>query len=182
MTGDVTVLGLKSDTCVLADIGMDVPHGRVVTIPADRAVRSKDLYRGINQGYLFRLSIPAAANPALNVLQAEAQSLRERVAQLEAENKTLRERLAQAEARAPLDGKLDAILAALQSGRSLPGALPSLAKEVAEPLVVEVAPPPFIPSKIQRDDMRGHVMTETAEGAGDVSSAAAKLREMRRGQ
>jgi hypothetical protein len=182
MTGDVSVVGLKPDTCVLGDIGMDVPHGRVVVVPADKALRSKDLYRSINQGYLFRLQAGPPPALSMNPLLPEVQSLRDRVQQLEEENRALREKLVRAEARVPQDSKLDAILHLLQAS---PGAatrsdtLPSPA--LTE--VVDFAAPTFIPSKIRPDDMQAHIQTETSTASGgDVSGAAARLRELRRGQ
>ena len=182
MTGDVPVVGMKPDTCILADIGTDVPHGRLVVIPADKALRSRDLYRAINQGFLFRLNPGPPPPPmAMNPMLLEVQALREQVAKLEELNRVLQEKLLVAEAHIPNQDKLDTILALLQSapvamGRAATDTIPSPAPEV-----VDFVPPPFIPSRIRSDSMQGRIQTETATGSGDVASATAKLRDLRRG-
>lgn len=182
MTGDVTVLGLKPDTCILADIGMDVPHGRVVVVPADRALRSRDLNLSINQGFLFRLNTGLPGVLTANPLLPEVQALRERVQQLEGENHTLREKLSLIDVGSTQQAKLDAILALLQAAPMARGPILAASPGVVLPGVVEEAPPPFIPSKIRSDDLQPHIQTETIEGDASVSNAAARLREMRRSQ
>jgi len=182
MIGDVTVLGLKPDTCILADIGMDVPHGRVIVVPADRAMRSRDLNLAINQGFLFRLNNGLPNTLTANPLLPEVQALRERVQQLENENHTLRGKLSLVEESVPQQAKLDAILTLLQTAPAVRGPVLAASPAIALPGVVEEAPPPFIPSKIRSDGLQPHIQTEKTEGDADVSSAAARLREMRRSQ
>jgi hypothetical protein len=55
MTGDVTVYGLTMGHCYIEDISVLVPHNTVVTIPAEQAYRSKDLWRAISQRRIFQL-------------------------------------------------------------------------------------------------------------------------------
>ena len=190
MIGDVHVVGLKPDTCLLVDIGMDVPHGQIVTIPAERALESKDLNRAINQRWLFKLHPGPLPDPlAPSPLMQEVVSLRNQVRSLEEENRILRDRLAVFEAQSYPHDKIDAILSLLQSvplhgtkqEAHKPDTIPS--PENPESGIVEIPPPPFIPSKIRSDDMRAFIQTDISSGnSGDITEAANRLREMRRNQ
>jgi hypothetical protein len=51
---DVVVTHVRTGTWLIEDIGVDVPNGVIITIPADRALHSKDLWRAIAQRVLFR--------------------------------------------------------------------------------------------------------------------------------
>lgn len=84
----------------LADIGMDVPYGREVIIPAEKAARSRDLYKAISQKQIFQL--PAQPGPQHvaplghvkdDLLQERNQFLEQRCKHLDEENKQLREAL-----------------------------------------------------------------------------------------
>lgn len=186
MIGDITVLGIHPTVCVLADIGMGISHGTTVVIPAEQATRSRDLWRAISQKYLFQLkSGVLTPNTSLNPLQTENAELRERVRLLEEENHVLRE--AQRLVGKEEHGKLDAILTLLQGAsqgtpRSILGTAPSLVSVPAEAHVevVEIEPPPFIPSKIRSDEpMHVRVQTEKEASEGSVTEAASRLRELR---
>ncbi len=186
MIGDITVLGLHPTVCILADIGMDVSHGSTVVIPAEKAARSRDLWRCISQKYLFQIkagvSIP---NTLPNPLQAENTELRERVRYLEEENRILRE--ARKATESNQHGKLDAILALLQRSpermpldirEGAPSPVSAPAKTEVE--VVEIEPPPFIPSKIRSEEpLEGRVRTERENSEGTVTEATNRLRELR---
>jgi hypothetical protein len=144
MSGDMRVIGLVHGTHVLEDIGMDVPYGVTVYIPADKAMRSKDLHRAISTRCIFPL--PSAGMPAssahkaqedvfqerIRVLEGEIQHLRSENLRLRIEGDTLRaekDRLGTAPLRdaSVSEQKLDAILAALQKGALPRGAVPSTA-------------------------------------------------------
>lgn len=182
MTGDVTVLGLHPVSCHLEDIAMDVPHGTSVVIPADKAARSKDLWRAVSQRLLFRLDngLTIIQNGAPNPLTSEITMLRERIRALEEENRTLRAELAHQDAAS--QGKLDAILSMLQKGPALRMEIPS--EGTVRPMasgVVEVAPPPYIPSQIRSEvPLDAHVQAETGSSeATNVSEATSELRRFR---
>lgn len=177
-------MGLKFGSCLIADIGVDVPHGQLVNIPADRAMQSKDLYRALSQRYITRFT--GGANPLL----PEVTALRARVQALEEENRSLREQIAARPIKvAPVtphaeplaQDKLDTILALLQQ-RPVQTPLSYGASPLA--VVTDLAPPPFIPSKIRPEEMPSeHIQTESySSEAGSVTGAAARLRELRRNQ
>jgi hypothetical protein len=163
------VVGIDTSPVVLEDIGMDVPHAQAVTIPADKATMSKDLWRAIGQRRLFQLHTgPIPTRPQVARVSPDA----DRVKQLEAENQQLHERVRQLEAQVADSSKLDQILAAIQQGgvtvAAAPGRLVPSAKE-ALPGVVEVDVPVFIPSVKSAD------VSETRLGV-----QAEALRKMRR--
>lgn len=197
MVGDVTVVGLDTSTVVLLDIGMDVPHRVVVTVPADRATVSKDLWRAISQRRLFQLHAgpatqapvrpiapPAASNEwqtRCRALEAENAQLRARVAELEALN---RPAPSPAAPEADATGKLDEILALLRSGKTVVAAGQAPAARAEQRGVVEVDVPAFIPTEIKPKDFEGRmteVQTTSSEASG-LGSAASALRKLRRGQ
>lgn len=188
MNGDVTVLGLHPGTCVLEDIGMDVPNGTSVTIPADKALRSKDLNRCISQRMLFRLDNGTVLVPKSmpHPLSVELDDLRLRCRLLEEENQKLRVIISQHEA--SQQGKLDAILTLLQSGVSVTSLIPresiltpSTGQGTGTSGVVEMEAPAFVPSKIRPDDFgTAHVQLEKTSSDSGLSEAASRLREIRK--
>lgn len=200
MIGDVTVVGLDTSTVVLFDIGMDVPHRVVVTVPADRATVSKDLWRAISQRRLFQLHAgPTTQAPVRPVAPpASPNEWQARCRLLETENARLRARVVELEALSgsvvaspPVvpevdpTGKLDEILALLRSGKTVvaAGQVPA-ARSEQRGVVVEVDVPAFIPAEIKPKDIEGRiteVQSETSE-ATNLGSAASALRKFRRGQ
>lgn len=195
MIGDVTVVGLDTTTVVLLDICMDVPHRVVVTIPADKATISKDLWRAISQRRLFQLHAgsisQAVVRPVAPPLAVDGWQVKCRA--LEAENAKLRERVAElerslGESPAPVEstGKLDEILALLRSGATVvaAGKAPPTRGVPAAQAVVEVDVPAFIPTEIRPKDIEGRISeveASTSEGS-NLGSAASALRKLRRGQ
>ena len=198
MVGDVTVVGLDTSTVVLLDIGMDVPHRVVTTIPADRATVSKDLWRAISQRRLFQLHAGPATQVAVRPVAPPATSdgWQARCRALEAENVQLRARVTELEAAlsrpvealAPVvadsTGKLDEILALLRSGKTVVAAGHAPVAQAPRTGVVEVDVPAFIPTEIKPKDFEGRlteVEAATSE-ASNLGSAASALRKLRRGQ
>lgn len=183
--GDIKVIGLVAGTHVIEDIGRDVPHGMTVTIPAELAVRSKDLWRAISQKCLFQLPT-VAAPPQLPPpdqekprLEAHVRDLEAKVQMLSAENLTLREELrrgAQDQSQ-----KLDSILAAIQNG--IPMALPAGVRPVRPPEeVADGSAPTFLPSRIKSDEMTAHIDIQGESSNADVTGAAERLRKLRKGE
>jgi len=180
---DVQVVGLVPETVSLADIGMDVPHGIVVRVPADKASNSKDLWRAINQHRIFRLMAgPIAVVPAA----APAPVADSRLVEVERENAELRAALAlkgqelQAER-----ARMDEVLTLLRGlGVPMAGHIMAVPRVTAAPKpsdVVEIETPTFIPSTIKGDmsDSRVTVEEGGSEG-GSVSDARSALRRLRR--
>lgn len=177
MSADVTVLGLMVPTCLLGDIAMDVPHGQVVVIPADKALRSKDLWRCIGQKLLFRMQggpgrpyAPVGTGVSPDVLLSRTENLEE-------ESRQLRSALAaQTE-------KLDAILSLLQSGTPWvagPQASGAHVAKVSAAEVVASEAPTFIPSAIAPQNAETRIEPRESEGESvSVLGAAEKLRELR---
>lgn len=185
--GDVRVFGLVAGTHVLEDIGMDVPHGREVVIPADKASRSKDLWRAIGQKCIFRLPdqpVPQHAAPVTfirdDVLQERNSFLEQRNKQLEEENRQLRESLRQAMAQ---QDRLDTILQAIQTMPTPStvyvngGSAPAAPKDE----IADGTAPQFIPAEIAPKDAETRIDTKReATDSSGVSAAADRLRKMRK--
>lgn len=200
MIGDVTVVGLDTSTTVLYDIGMDVPHRSVVTIQADKATLSKDLWRAISQRRLFQLhsgsitqgSVRPVVPPSLSI-----EAWQERCKHLEVENQALkdavrtlqRELAAKSDApvamsAAPVDPRLDEILQLLRSGQIAVGTSATARPTPVVKGVVEVDVPTFIPNEIKPKSVEGRiaeVQAETSEKS-NLGSAADALRKMRQGR
>lgn len=182
---DVRIIGLQMTTVLIEDIAMDVPHGVTVVIPAEKAARSKDLWRLLSQKQLFRLNAGPFAdypnpNPALP--NAEVERLQEEKRLLEEQNRLLRLQLDRQ------GGKLDAILAALETQRLAPQIVHVVAPNgTASPSgapseVVDAGVPTFIPSQIKPENVESHVevQSETSEGSG-IAGAGEALRRLRKG-
>ncbi len=177
---DVRVIGLMMHTVLIEDIMLDVPHGITVTIPAEKAARSKDLWRLLGQKQLFRLnSGPFADYPQPTHSNGEVDRLKEENRLLSEQNQLLRQ------AMTSQGGKLDAILGLLESGR-LVAAAPqngaSVASAKVDPALVEIEVPTYIPSEIKPQNVESHieVKSETTAGTG-VAGAGEALRRLRKG-
>jgi len=194
--GDIRVIGLVSPAHLIEDIGRDVPHGVEVVIPVELALRSKDLWRGINQHFLAQLptiattvpkqpSIPDPERPRLEARVRELEaSVRELEAQLrasQAECLSLRSELERVNQAQDHSVKLDSILAALQSG--VPLAVDSVrGRQVAAAPRQEVADgavPTFLPSEIKPRDVTVRIDIQGEESLSDVSGIGDRLRKLR---
>lgn len=206
--GDIRVVGLVPDKHTIEDISVNVPYGMTATIPAEMAVRSKDLWAAINQHRVLKLDskapVPKFLPPtALNMpdnkererLEAKVRELTEKTQELQTEvqglrteNQSLRTNLMHASSRAPtvstadpeLGSKLDAIMAAIKSG------IPASGKGFGEITVrgTELADgeaPTFLPSQIRPDDadVRIDIQGQSSESSS-VTSAAERLRKLRK--
>ncbi len=184
--GDVRVFGLVTGTHVLEDIAMDVPHGREVVIPADKAARSRDLYKAIGQKCIFRLpDQPTATYVAPvthvrdDVVQERNQFLEKRNRQLEEENAQLRESLRVAMTQ---QDRLDTILQAIQAVK-----LPEFvhvngqaAPVAARPEIADGTAPQFIASEIAPKNADTRIGVQVEEGDFSVADASERLRKLRK--
>ena len=197
MSGEVIVAGLVTGTHLIEDIGVAVPHQIAVHIPADQALRSKDLWRGIQQGKLFKLDGGSGFHVG-SARTAEAS----RLANLESENHRLTLELA--EARRELEAErnrnhglvdvLAGLQAQLQGVQAAVGRLGDASRDVHNTQVGPGAPsvaapngavggeaPTFLPDRIRPEAAVAQIRpaTETTESS-NVANAASKLREMRK--
>lgn len=192
LAGEIIVAGLVTGTHMIEDIGIAVPHKVAVRIPADLALRSKDLWRGISQSRLFQLS----GGAGLHVAKTPTDDAN-RVGQLEIENKRLRRELeAEKNRSAGLESLLSGLQTQLQGVQSAIGRLEALPRVVAPMMTSTVASttpaeaievvggdiPTFLPSRIHPEEAEAQIRstTETADTA-NVPLALSKLRQMRSG-
>lgn len=187
---DITVLGLVGGSHFIEDIQTEVPLGHQVTIPADKALRSKDLWRGISSRQLFQIRVlpnqpptPPSVDPAIE------QDLRTKVQRLEVENQALRDQLTnqqmmmvtqQAESQKAMiaqQSRLDDIVRMLSTGIQVTHV--ATGTTTANPGVVDEIPA-YIPSVITPEVAETRIETkmEEAQNSG-LSGAAGKLRELR---
>lgn len=182
---DVKVMGLVAGTHVIEDLNIDVPYGVYVTIPGDRAVGSKDLWRAISAKCVFH--VPSAPAPSVSVVRAPSSApdqsqrvaeLEQQLGRLQAENDALRR---EADQRRSGEAKLDLILSMLPNlatGGSAPAAVsPSAApSEIADGTV-----PTFFPSTIVPRDVEASIEIEAqSSNGGGISAATEALRKMRK--
>jgi outer membrane murein-binding lipoprotein Lpp len=189
-SSDVRVFGLVVGTYVLSDIGMAVPYGREVLIPGDKAVRSKDLQKGLSQRCLFQLpdNPPSYTAPAtfirddvlqerIRSLELQVQSLTAHNTRLESENDQLRESVRAATTHGD---RLDTILQAIQQrGVSVvhtQGERPAQVNELADGTA-----PQFLPAEITPKNAEVRIHTVTEAGSANIADAAERLRKLRRG-
>lgn len=187
MGSDVTVVGLAMGTFLIEDLAMDIPFGIAVTIPAEKALRSKDLWRGISQRSLMQIKQVVGAPSNATVATTAGVPVRGRD-DLERENQALREHIARQEkAQVETDAKLDKILAALSTG--LPAVVPqapttrsnAVARQPQAPAIVEPEAPMFIPSTIKPADVKTQVEVEKSSSeTSAISEATDRLKALRR--
>jgi len=186
LKGDYVVAGMVTGTHVIEDIGVPVPHQVAVRIPVDVALRSKDLWRGIQQNRLFLLTggtfvSPSPESQAASIAPApndasveEIQRLRQELGAAKKDNEALRKTL-QAQ-----EGKLEAILSAIGGLSHGSVAIPvASVKAAVEAVGGEV--PMYIPSEgIKPKDAETNlqVVENTLEG-DSVADAAQKLKKLR---
>jgi hypothetical protein len=198
--GDVTVFGLVVGTHVLTDIGMDVPHGHTVTIPAAKAQKSKDLWRAISQKCIFLIQSGPYAHrnvdvtgtyvppPPVHQFTADP-AMSDRQQALEDENRQLKETLIRQRQEAEAaekrqQGKLDSILELLRSGAATHTIVMSQGVQGApgQPRAtpIEDDAPTFIPAVIRPENAETRIEAKKAESDSTLSGASDKLRELRR--
>lgn len=200
--GDVTVIGIDTSTTVLFDIGMDVPHRAVVTIPANLASLSKDLWRSLSQRRIFQLHAGPVGQPFTrqNVLpNASFEALQDKCQRLETENAELRNTLEnmhrvvanhkqeleacrqELAAKAPvsLDPRVDEILGLLRSGvvtgTGTGTGVPqgAVVKPSIKSTVVEVEAPVFIPAEIKPKSVEGRIAEVQSETSSNTNLGSA---------
>lgn len=184
MSGGMLVAGLKTGTHFIEDIQVSVPHRTPVFIPAEKVLRSADLYRALGQNLLFKLddsSLTLEAPPPV----PDANSLT--IARLEAENKALREQNAQLQVR--LEQQMTLILDGMSRLEQRPvtvvssgGSSPSSASaRTVDPDAVSTDAPMFLPGSIAPKDAEAQIRVEKHVSEGkSVGAAGDKLRELRR--
>jgi FtsZ-binding cell division protein ZapB len=194
MSADITVMGLVEGIHILEDIQIGVPKGVVVTIPADLAYRSRDLWRALSQRVIFQVAgSPSPNRPVVPyqqeidelkkknlALQGQIEVLRGEVQTLRVDNESLRnENTGHREQR----GKLDEILSLVKGG--LIGTLVATnsgqsTKAVSS--VIDAGVPLFIPDSIRPKDVQTDNMTveKDSSAASSVTDASSKLKSFKR--
>lgn len=200
--GGIDVVGLVMGMHVIADIQVAVPFRIMTHITAEQMHRSKDLWRDIQQKKIFQLTGRRSVAPNRPVMQATPDMTR--IGELEKENRELRRQLASAEQRnqglqdllAGLQGQLAGFQKALGRIENLPGlAQPVVMQAVPQgfsaPVAAVSAPteavggdaPLFIPSEITPKGAETNIkVASDTEKNSNVSSAASRLKELRRQQ
>lgn len=192
---DVRVIGLVMGTHLLEDIQMDVPCGAIVIIPAEKALRSKDLWRAISQKCLAKLPsapppMPTASDSRVQILERDKLVLLEanrllqiEKDQLQAENASLRleKSVLEENLRTALQQQqtLDAILSAIRSGVSV-----SVRADTSKPVTgIDGSAPLFLPEEIHPKDAETRIEVKKDETSSeDVSDTRGVLRKIRSGQ
>jgi hypothetical protein len=187
--GDVRVIGAVGGIHIIEDIARDVPYRGMVIIPAEQALRSKDLWRAISQGFLLQVpSAPYPVAPGVPVSDHERARLENYVAELEAHVLRLQN---ESEAfKRQIEGstqsqsaKLDEILKAIQSGMPMPPQAQASGAPVrpAYEETVDGTAPTFLPSEIKPKDLDARINIQAEEStSGSVSEATDRLRQMRK--
>jgi hypothetical protein len=204
---DVIVTNVRMGTYVISDIGIDVPHGVVVHIPSEKALRSKDLWRGISQRTLFQFHPSAIHKGALmpaqppeplpplppepttyqapeTIVHALTEHNKALTLAVERRDEVLFALVAEQQRQLAEQGKQLAEAVRLLRERPLAGAASTNTTGSVSglPDVVNGDAPVFIPSTIKPKDVEAHVsvQTEASEGSS-VSGAASALRRLRQG-
>lgn len=180
-TGDVVVLGMAMGIHMIEDISMGVPQGMVVTIPADLALRSRDLWRAISLKQVFRLHAgshqaplvvpPAQADPMPQLIE-ENRQLEAALLSQQAQNTAILEQLkAQADAIKALTTSLaNAPRTVVVQQGGAPGAQAAVGEDA----------PTFIPSNIKPEAAEVRIETRREETTeADISTSRDRLRRLR---
>ena len=196
MIGDITVLGMTMGQHILEDIGVSVPQGMLVTIPADVAMLSKDLWLAISQKQIFRIHagttafvMPSKEAEPVRALVDQNQQLQQALTDQHARGSVAMDQLRIQGEQLKLQGEQlklqgELLKALLQNGapRWTPGAPaqgPAPSSQATVQMPSEDAPT-FIPMTIKPDDVvvRIEAKIEEAEGS-DIANNRSKLRKLR---
>jgi len=192
MYGGVTVTGLVTGTYMIEDIKVPVPHQIAVFIPADLMHRSKDLWRGLQQGKLFKLTgglglaaqspaspikapPPSEAPRELTALRVENSRLQTELATARQHNKTLQEEVSAMQKQL---GEILGVLARIEaSGGVASKAAPAGAPEGTEAVGGEV--PTFMPD-LKTGTSKASIQVEKSSVEGSsIEDAASRLKDLR---
>jgi hypothetical protein len=181
MNSGIVVVGVTPGGFLIEDIDVPVPHQVAVTISPDQAVRSKDLYRAINQNRVFKLDGTVGLTPITPVSKPVPPPVVEveKLVQSEQKNTVLEQSLAD------MKQKLDAILVALANPSQVQvnnfqraAAKPESAEVID---VVDTEIPVFIPDNIKPENADAQIESKTVESeGGEVNAAASRLRKLRK--
>lgn len=186
MHGGMVVVGLTTGDFLIEDIQIRVPHKVAVFIPADKVLKSKDLYRALGQQKVFPLD--GGSGISFESSSTVLDEKDARIKELEEENRVLRAELAAQKAvdMRQLVMSLQQNLADLQAGmgrlesRTVPVSPSFQAAGVVLPQVVSDAPT-FLPSEIKPKDAEAQIRIEKQVSEGSsLAEAGSKLKELRR--
>lgn len=204
---DMVVCGVHSDV-LIEDISVLVPKGQAVTIPGAHVVTSKDLYRNLSQGKVFRLNVNSLlqqqpSQPSVSVQETDENLRKERdtfqahneklvseiarvkaaaseeVAKLKTQVQILEAELVHLRQSSPMMTKLDEVLAQLKAA---PQVIVQGSQVPAVKRDLNDDAPIFIPSQIRpetTDPLKMVTEESTTTGAKSVSQATNALRKLK---
>jgi len=178
---------------VIEDIKVSVPHQVAVYIPAEQAYKSKDLWRGLSQRRLFRLT---GGSGLVIEPNTKPPSVDETLTEATIDNKKLRRDLERSRqqnvglqgAIQSMQGQLGAILQVL--GKFENGGIPlAVAPQIAAVQAAQAEAnkavggevPSFIPDDIRPDDAKSSISVKAQVIEGSSVMDAAKLLRKARG-
>jgi len=119
MSHGMIIVGLVAGTHLLEDIKVAIPHKVAVSITPNQMMHSKDLYRAINKGFVFKLDggalhsttprVQSASVGEITKLNREVKDLQRQLREAHAKNEGLQRALI------GLNTNIDGILAAIGS-------------------------------------------------------------------
>jgi hypothetical protein len=180
--GGMVVVGLSTGDVFIEDIQVVVPHKVAVYIPADKALRSKDLYRVLGQQRVFKLD----GGTGVSFDSGQPDDRDARILELEQENSNLRAQLEIVKT-----SSMQQILGKIQELQAGIGRLETLTVDnppslVRVPTVLAHGPvggdaPTFLPSEIKPKDAEAQIRIDKQVSEGSsLDEAGSKLKELRR--
>lgn len=118
--GDVLVCGVSEDVLV-EDIQFSIPRGHAIVVPGDKANKSKDLWRLISQGTVFKLQTNSLLHPSKTQKPSEAaeeeknEALKTQIEDLASQVTGLRDELQRAKFKLSEQAALEAEVGRLQA-------------------------------------------------------------------
>lgn len=199
MTIGMTVVGAITGSHIIEDLGIVVPHRVAVSLTPEQMLRSKDLYRGLQQGYLFKLhdapNIKPATVPEVTrsvTLEHENARLQDALDSMVGRNAVLQQELTVIHLKLDtilgrLDTphqKLDSIIATLEKLQQ-----PQYVAKLESPLRAQSSEgavaseiPIFLPETLKLEDVEASIEVEQVSTSGaNVKGAGDRLRQIRRG-
>jgi len=189
--GGISVVGLAAGEHYLPDIQIVVPHRVQVYIPAEKALRSKDLYRALAQGTIFKLDggtgyvqQQASASDLISsaALRQENERLNLELAMAQQQITLLKEQLKVSTA---LQGQMATIMAALGRIEATPKGVPQMMLQpqgspvIADTGVVGGEVPMFLPDMTMPNTADVQLNIQQTVSEDSVTGAASTLRALR---
>lgn len=188
--GGISVVGLAMGEHFLSDIQVVVPHRVPVYIPAEKALRSKDLYRALSQGTIFKLDggtgyvqRPDTKDSAgVAVLKQENERLSRELAVAQQQIALLKEQL---QAPSAIQSQMTSIMEALGRIEATPKVVTQVMSGTQSTPTVEATGvvggevPMFLPDMSMPDTAEVRLNIQQSVSEDSVTGAASTLRALR---